>query len=105
MKGTNGALFGDDYMLQYMLDIETRDSLLNVKAFTTPFDYEMRITEKNETKLRKVDVCETFNYLKGLTVIRQDAIRRFDTSSICRCSLLRCISTVISMTGKDCALT
>lgn len=74
------SLFGDDYMLQYMLDIETRDSLLNVKAFTTPFDYEMRITEKNETKVRKVDVCETFNYLIGLTVIRQGAIQRYETT-------------------------
>lgn len=73
-------LFGDDYTLQYMLDIESRDSLLNVKAFTTPFEYEMRITEKNETKARKVDVCETFNYLIGLNVIRQGAIQRYQTS-------------------------
>lgn len=72
-------LFGDDYILQYMLDIETRESLLNVKAFTTPFEYEMRITEKNETKLRKVDVCETFNYLIGLTVVHQSAIQRYQT--------------------------
>lgn len=74
------SLFGDDYTLQYMLDIESRDSLLNVKAFTTPFEYEMRITEKNETKARKVDVCETFNYLIGLNVIRQGAIHRYQTT-------------------------
>lgn len=74
------TLFGDEYTLQYMLDIESRDSLLNVKAFTTPFNYEMRITEKNETKVRKVDVCETFNYLIGLTVIRQGAIQRYQTT-------------------------
>lgn len=74
------SLFGDDYTLQYMLDIESRDSLLNVNAFTTPFEYEMRITEKNETKARKVDVCETFNYLIGLNVIRQGAIQRYQTS-------------------------
>ena len=74
------SLFGDDYTLQYMLDIESRDSLLNVKAFTTPFEYEMRITERNETKVRKVDVCETFNYLIGLTVIRQGAIQRYQTT-------------------------
>lgn len=79
-ESTMQSLFGDDYTLQYMLDIETRDSLLNVKAFTTPFDYEMRITEKNETKVRKVDVCETFNYLIGLTVIRQGAIQRYQTT-------------------------
>jgi adenine-specific DNA-methyltransferase len=78
-NGGMAEIFGDDYILQYMLDIETRDSLLNVKAFTTPFEYEMRITEKNETKLRKVDVCETFNYLIGLTVVHQGAIQRYQT--------------------------
>ena len=51
-----------------------------MKAFTTPFDYEMRITEKNEMKERRVDVCETFNYLIGLTVVRQGAIQRYNTT-------------------------
>lgn len=73
-------LFGDDYTLQYMLDIESRDSLLNVKAFTTPFEYEMWVTENNEKKQRKVDVCETFNYLIGLTIIRQGSIQRYQTT-------------------------
>lgn len=71
-------LFGDDYIF-YMLDIETKGSLLNLKAFKTPFSYEMRITEKNETKLHKVDVCETFNYLIGLTVQRQGKIGRYNS--------------------------
>lgn len=73
-------LFGDDYTLQYMLDIESRDSLLNVKAFTTPFEYEMLIMENNERKQRRVDVCETFNYLIGLIVIRQGTIQRYQTT-------------------------
>lgn len=72
-------LFGDDYMINYMLDIEAKGSLLNLKAFKTPFSYEMRITEKNETKLHKVDVCETFNYLIGLTVQRQGKIGRYNS--------------------------
>lgn len=72
------SLFGDDYMINYMLDIEAKGSLLNLKAFKTPFSYEMNITEKNETKPHKVDICETFNYLIGLTVLRQGIIRSYD---------------------------
>ncbi|MCF0215858.1 MAG: site-specific DNA-methyltransferase [Fibrobacteraceae bacterium] len=70
-------LFGDDYLINYMLDIESKGSLLNVKAFTNPFDYSMKITEKNESKLRKVDVVETFNYLIGLTVVHQGATKYY----------------------------
>ncbi len=71
------SLFGDDYMLRYMLDMEARDSLLKQQAFTTPFDYEMQITALNETKGHKVDVCETFNYLIGLTVVSYGAMTRY----------------------------
>lgn len=80
LKEQNGmrSLFGDEYLINYMLDLEAKDSLLNVKAFTTPFDYEMKITEKNECKDQRVDVCETFNYLIGLTVVRQGEIRYFN---------------------------
>ena len=73
------SFFGDDYMINYMLDIEAKGSLLNLSAFKTPFSYEMNITEKNETKTRKVDVCETFNYLIGLTVQHQGIIRSYDS--------------------------
>lgn len=75
------SLFGDEYLINYMLNIESKGSLLNVKAFKDPFDYSMKITEKNESKLRKVDVVETFNYLIGLTVIRQDATKYFSATA------------------------
>lgn len=75
------SLFGDEYLINYMLDIESKGSLLNVKAFKDPFEYSMRITEKNESRLRKVDVVETFNYLIGLTVIRQDATKYFSATA------------------------
>lgn len=75
------SLFGDEYLINYMLDIESKGSLLNVEAFKDPFEYSMRITEKNESKLRKVDVVETFNYLIGLTVIRQDATKYFSATA------------------------
>lgn len=81
LKKNNGmaGLFGDDYMINYMLDIEAKGSLLKLKAFKTPFSYEMNITEKNESKPQRVDVCETFNYLIGLTVQRQGVIRSYDS--------------------------
>lgn len=71
------SLFGDEYLINYMLDIEAKGSLLNVQAFKDPFAYFMKITEKNESKSRKVDVVETFNYLIGLTVVRQGATKYF----------------------------
>ena len=73
------SLFGDDYLIRYMLDLETEGSLLNVAAFSNPFDYKMKITEKNESRLRNVDLCETFNYLIGLSVIRQSSVTYFKT--------------------------
>lgn len=80
-KGGLGGMFGDEYLINYMLDIETKGSLLNLEAFNSPFDYEMNITEKNECHRRKVDVVETFNYLIGLTVASQSAISYFKTAS------------------------
>ena len=73
------SLFGDDYTINYMFDLEAKGSLLNLDAFKAPFSYEMNITEKNEMKPRKVDVCETFNYLIGLTVKHQGIIRTYDS--------------------------
>ena len=73
------SLYGDDYTINYMFDLEAKGSLLNLDAFKAPFSYEMNITEKNEMKLRKVDVCETFNYLIGLTVKHQGIIRTYDS--------------------------
>jgi len=71
------ALLGEEYIIHYMVDIESRGSLLNVDAFSNPFAYTMKITEKNECKERSIDLCETFNYLIGLTVGSQSAISYF----------------------------
>ena len=70
-------LFGEEYLIRYMLDLESRDSLLNAEAFRNPFDCRMKITEKNEPKERPVDLAETFHYLIGLTVTHQSATSRF----------------------------
>lgn len=71
------TLLGEEYMIHYMVDMESRDSLLKADAFSNPFAYTMKITEKNECTKRNIDLCETFNYLIGLTVINQSAITYF----------------------------
>lgn len=63
-----------EYLLGYFLDTETTDSpsLLNVMQFSNPWDYTLKIAEKavGESRLRPVDLIETFNYLIGLKVAR-----------------------------------
>jgi len=71
--------FRESYMLSYMLDVEGRDSLLNIDAFEDPFNYKLNISTGTvgETKPATVDLVETFNYLLGLTVHHIDHIRDF----------------------------
>ena len=76
-SGQLAALLGEEYLIHYMVDMESRGSLLDVEAFSNPFAYTMKITEKNECKERSIDLCETFNYLIGLTVTSQSAISYF----------------------------
>lgn len=71
-------LFGEDYLIHYMLDIEAEGSLLDIDAFRTPFEYKLKITENNETRERNVDIVETFNYLIGLTVHTSGATAYFN---------------------------
>ena len=75
--GQLAALLGEEYLIHYMVDLESRGSLLDVEAFSNPFAYTMKVTEKNECKERNIDLCETFNYLIGLTVTSQSAISYF----------------------------
>ena len=67
--------YGDEYLINYMLDVETKGSLLNISRFKEPFDYRLKITERNEIKETSVDLVETFNYLLGLNVVRNGALR------------------------------
>lgn len=75
--GQLAPLLGEDYLIRYMVELESRGSLLDVDAFSNPFAYTMKITEKNECRERGVDLCETFNYLIGLTVSSRGAVRCF----------------------------
>lgn len=67
----------DDYMLQYMLKWEAKESatLLNVEKLTSPFTYKLRITESQETCEKIVDIPETFAYLLGLHVKTRRALQ------------------------------
>jgi adenine-specific DNA-methyltransferase len=71
--------FRRDYLLRYMLDVETRESpsLLNVDRFEDPFNYKLNIATGTvgETKPTVVDLVETFNYLIGLRVKTIDDVR------------------------------
>lgn len=60
----------NDYLLHYMLDVESRDSLLNTQHFTKPFDYQLNIatTSAGAYEAKIIDLVETFNYLIGLRV-------------------------------------
>lgn len=62
----------EDYMLRYMLDVETKgsQSLLNIDGFKDPTAYELKVKKpgSDEYEWRNVDLLETFNYLIGLRV-------------------------------------
>lgn len=60
--------FKEGYMLNYMLDVEAKDSLLNLEWFVNPFNCYLNITKNNELQPAKVDLVETLNYLIGLVV-------------------------------------
>ena len=60
----------EDYLLHYMLDIESRGSLLSVEQFSKPFDCKLKVTLDSAGAYdeRAIDLVETFNYLIGLRV-------------------------------------
>ena len=64
-----------DYLLHYMLDVESRESLLSVQDFKKPFDYTLNVAvdSAGAYEPRKIDLVETLNYLIGLRVKHVDA--------------------------------
>jgi len=64
----------DDYLLRYMLEIESRGSLLSVTHFNKPFDCRLKVTvdSAGAYEERAIDLVETFNYLIGLRVKHVD---------------------------------
>ncbi|MGZ9871789.1 site-specific DNA-methyltransferase [Priestia endophytica] len=76
----DGSVVSKEYMLNYMLTMETKNSdcLLNIDKLKHPFDYQMQIIEQGETKRRNIDLIQTFNYLIGLYVNHNYAMEGFD---------------------------
>lgn len=68
------SLMQEEYLLKYMLDIESRGSIINTDSFRKPFDYKLKIAvdSSGASEMRKVDLVETFNYLLGLHVESQN---------------------------------
>jgi len=69
----NNPSLKEDYMLRYMLDVETRgsQSLLNIDAFADPCSYTLQVKKAgtDEQTVKTVDLIETFSYLIGLRVL------------------------------------
>ena len=78
-QGEDG--FGEQYILRYMLNVETRgsQSLLNTQNFTDPTSYKLTVKRpgSDESRSVNVDLLETFNWLTGLTIDRIFAPQTF----------------------------
>ncbi|MDA3791323.1 MAG: site-specific DNA-methyltransferase [Desulfobacula sp.] len=75
------ASLREDYMLHYMLDVETRgsQSLLNIDDFADPTAYTLKVKKpgSDEQVIQNVDLIETFNYLIGLRATHLAAPQTF----------------------------
>lgn len=77
---TNNDSFKESYMLGYMMDTETKGSLINLEWFVNPFAMTLKTTKDNELVETKVDMVETFNFLIGLNV---ETIHWHEDDNIC----------------------
>ena len=74
----------EDYMLRYLLNVETRgsQSLLNIDAFADPTAYALVVKKpgSDEQVTQHIDLIETFNYLLGLRLENMAAPQTFTAS-------------------------
>jgi len=65
----------DDYLLRYLLNIESQGSILSVDSFHKPFNCTLKVAvdSAGACEERTIDLVETFNYLIGLRVKQIDA--------------------------------
>ncbi len=65
----------DDYLLRYLLNIESQGSILSVDSFCKPFNCTLKVAvdSAGACEERTIDLVETFNYLIGLRVKQIDA--------------------------------
>jgi len=80
---TAGDSFKEQYLLSYMLDVETRgsQSLLNISGFFDPASYKLKVKRpgSDESQEIVIDLPETFNYLVGLTIQKITTPERYAT--------------------------
>ena len=78
------SAFKEDYMLHYLLDVETRgsQSLLNIDAFADPTAYVLDVKKPgtDEYSTQAIDLIETFNYLIGLRVLHTSVPQTFQAT-------------------------
>ena len=60
--------FNEQYTLQYMLDFESRNQIIDPKLFESPLNSEIKVIRNGEPVYKTVDLVETFNYLLGLNM-------------------------------------
>lgn len=60
----------DDYLIEYMLDFETKESpcRFGITTISDPWAYQLKFYDENIPKMQNVDLIETFNYLIGIHV-------------------------------------
>ena len=60
----------NEYLTKYKIKKETEGSSIYLPAevFYNPFEFQLKITRKNESRVQKIDLIETFNFLTGLKV-------------------------------------
>ena len=60
----------NEYLTKYKISKEAEGSKIYLPAeiFYNPFEFQLKITRKNESREQKIDLIETFNFLTGLQV-------------------------------------
>lgn len=60
----------NEYLTKYKIQKEAENSkiYLPAEAIYNPFEFQLKITRKNESRVQKIDLIETFNFLIGLQV-------------------------------------
>lgn len=67
----------DDYLLRYMLDIESQGSILSMDSFRKLFNCTLKVAVDfaGACEERTIDLVETFNYLISLRVKQIDSLQ------------------------------
>lgn len=81
LKDVGGRLEGllkDEFLIKYMLNMESRGSIIDTESFRHPFDYKLKVAvdSSGASEMRKIDLVETFNWLIGIRV--SEMRRRID---------------------------